>query len=214
MFMHDTRQWRVHFHDHSLQKSLFLGFRGGILNKIFIEATIPMVRLRVVYALFYALFVYFIYFIIYSVCCSRHSVYFFFNRFISRIENKFKPPRSDRGFLFERFFQKSSQWLTLSPISVITQRFILLTTDLSILTLVISFITRTFSPSARSFPHPIFSTFHIARGIIKLIARTTSFLEERLGFEISWLIWNANNPTMSPPWAKGINLYLKRLLIL
>ena len=26
---------------------------------------------------------------------------FFFNQFISRIENKFKPPRSDRGFLFE-----------------------------------------------------------------------------------------------------------------
>ena len=42
----------------------------------------------------------------YSACCSRHSVYVFFNRFISRIENKFKPPRSDRGFLFEGFFQK------------------------------------------------------------------------------------------------------------
>ena len=43
----------------------------------------------------------------YSACCSRHSVYVFFNRFISRIENKFKPPLSDRGFLFEGFFQKS-----------------------------------------------------------------------------------------------------------
>ena len=42
----------------------------------------------------------------YSACCSRHSVYVFFNRLISRIENKFKPPRSDRGFLFEGFFQK------------------------------------------------------------------------------------------------------------
>ena len=42
-----------------------------------------------------------------SACCSRHSVYVFFNRFISPIENKFKPPRSDRGFLFEGFFQKS-----------------------------------------------------------------------------------------------------------
>ena len=31
----------------------------------------------------------------------------FFNRFISRIENKFKPPRSDRGFLFEGFSPKS-----------------------------------------------------------------------------------------------------------
>ena len=44
----------------------------------------------------------------YSACCSRHSVYVFFNRLISRIENnyKFKPPRSDRGFLFEGFFLK------------------------------------------------------------------------------------------------------------
>ena len=31
---------------------------------------------------------------------------FFFNRFISRIENKFKPPRSDQGFLSEGFLQK------------------------------------------------------------------------------------------------------------
>ena len=43
----------------------------------------------------------------YSASCSRHSVYVFSNRFISRIENKFKPPRSDRGFLLEGFFQKS-----------------------------------------------------------------------------------------------------------
>ena len=80
----------------------------------------------------------------YSACCSCHSVYVCFNRFISRIENKFKPPRSDRGFLFEGFFPKI---LTLSPISVITQRFILPAIDLFVL------ITRTFSPSARSFPH-------------------------------------------------------------
>ena len=44
---------------------------------------------------------------IYSTCCSRHSVYVFFNRFISRIENKFKPPQLDRDFLYEGFFQKS-----------------------------------------------------------------------------------------------------------
>ena len=42
----------VHFHDHSMKRSLFLGVREGILIKLLIEATIPMVRLRVVYALF------------------------------------------------------------------------------------------------------------------------------------------------------------------
>ena len=89
----------------------------------------------------------------YSTCCSRYSVYVLFNRFISRIENKFKLPRSDRGFLFQAgIFPKI---LTLSPISVITQRFILSAIDLFVLTLVISFTTRTFSPSARSFPHLI-----------------------------------------------------------
>ena len=60
----------------------------------------------------------------------------------------------------------------------------------------------------------VFSTFHIARRIIKLIAWTTSFLEERLDFDITWLIWNANNPTMSPRWPKNINLCLKRLLLI
>ena len=39
-------------------------------------------------------------------CCPRHSVHVFFNRFISCTEIKFKPPRSDRGFLFEGIFQK------------------------------------------------------------------------------------------------------------
>ena len=62
--------------------------------------------------------------------------------------------------------------------------------------------------------YKVFSTSHIARVIITLIAWTTFFLEERLDFEITWLIWNANNPTMSPPWPKNINLYLKRLLLI
>ena len=42
----------MHFHDYSMQKSLFLGVREGILIKLFIQATIPTVWLRVVYALF------------------------------------------------------------------------------------------------------------------------------------------------------------------
>ena len=60
----------------------------------------------------------------------------------------------------------------------------------------------------------VFSSSHIARGIIEVIAWTTSFLEERLDFEIEWLIWNTNNPTMSPPWPENINLYWKRLLLI
>ena len=39
----------MHFHDHSMQKFLFLGVRECILIKLLIEATIP---LRVVYVIF------------------------------------------------------------------------------------------------------------------------------------------------------------------
>ena len=53
----------------------------------------------------------------------------------------------------------------------------------------------------------VFSTSHIARGLIKLIA-WSPLLQEPLDFEITWLIWNANNPTMSPPWPKNIHLYV------
>ena len=56
---------------------------------------------------------------------------------------------------FFQFFQIFPKILTLLHISVVTQRFILSAIDLFVLTLVISFITRTFSSSARSFPHPI-----------------------------------------------------------
>ena len=59
----------------------------------------------------------------------------------------------------------------------------------------------------------VFPTFYIAWRIIELIAWTTSFLEKRLDFEITWLI-GANNATMSPPWPKNIHLYLKRLLLI
>ena len=46
----------MHFHDYSMQKSLFLVVREGILVKLFIETTTTlMVWLRVVYALFRSL---------------------------------------------------------------------------------------------------------------------------------------------------------------
>ena len=97
--------------------------------------------------------------------------------------------------------------LTLSPISVLTQRFILLAIDLFILTLAI-FYNKDF------FACKVFSTSYIAGGITKLIAWTTSFLEECLDFEITWSIWKANNATMFPPWPKNIHLYLKILLLI
>ena len=76
---------------------------------------------------------------------------FFFNRFISCIENKFKPPRSDRGFLFEGFFQKSLHYhLFLS-----LHRDFFSEIDIFALNLAIFIIARTFSSSARSFPHPM-----------------------------------------------------------
>ena len=64
----------------------------------------------------------------YSACCPKNSVYVFFNRFISRIENKLKPPRSDRDFLFERFFQKSLHFhlFLSSHIDLFFQQFIYL----------------------------------------------------------------------------------------
>ena len=100
----------------------------------------------------------------YSTCCSRHSVYVFFNRFISSIKIKFKPARSDRGFLFLRIFPKI---LTFSSISVITQRFIRSAID--ILDFAYFFYNKVFFTFCK-----VFSTSHIARGIIKLIAWTTS----------------------------------------
>ena len=94
----------MHFHDHSMQKSLFLGVREGILIKLLIKATTPMVWLRVVYALFGSLAS----LEMIPLVAPGINVYVFLNRFISRIENKFKPPRSNRGFLFEGFFQDLS----------------------------------------------------------------------------------------------------------
>ena len=61
----------------------------------------------------------------YSACCSRHSTYVFFNPLLLRIDKKFTPSPSDRGFLFEGFFQNPYT----SLISVITQQFIFLAID-------------------------------------------------------------------------------------
>ena len=112
----------------------------------------------------------------YSACCSRHSFYVFFNQFISRIENKFKPRRSERGSLFEGFFQKSLHFnLFLSSHS-----------DLFFQQLIYCFAFCYFFYNKDFFACcKVFCTSHIARGIIKLIAWATSFLEKRRNFEIT-----------------------------
>ena len=141
----------------------------------------------------------------YSAFCSRHSFYVFFKQFLSRIENKFKPPRSDRGFLFEGFFQKFLHFHYFchhTAICSFSNWFICF--DFGYF-----FYNKDFFAFCK-----VFFTSYIARGIIKLIAWTTSFLEERLNLEITWLIWNANNATMPPCWTKNIHLHLKRLLLI
>ena len=158
----------MHFHDHSMQKSLFLGVREGILIKLLIKATIPM-GLRVVYALFGSLTSLKI---IALVAPGILSTFFSIDLY-----RALKISLSHRD---QNEVSSLKDFFTLSPISVITQRYFLSAIDVFVLTLAISFITRTFSPSARSF-----FTCHIARGIIKLIAWTTSFLEERLDFYIT-----------------------------
>ena len=102
----------------------------GILI-LLIECIIPIVRVGLVYALFGSLASLKI-----IPLVAPGILYTFFNPLLLRVDNKFKPPQSDRCFLFEEFFQKSL------PISMITWRFIFPAIDLLVPT--ISFITRTF----------------------------------------------------------------------
>ena len=117
----------------------------------------------------------------YSACCPKHSVYVCFNRLISCIENKFKLTTAiRRRFPLWRIFLNI---LTLSPISVITQRFILSAIDLFFD--FGYFFYKDFFAFCK-----VFSTSHTARGIIELIAWIITFLEERLDFEITSLIYS------------------------
>ena len=158
----------MHFHDHSMQKFLFLGVRECILIKLLIEATIP---LRVVYVIFGSLASLKLFGLLLQAFCLR-----FFNRFISRIENMFKPLQSDRGFPFEGFFQKSSHFhLFCHHTAIYSSSNSFISFDFGYF-----FYNKDFFAFCK-----VFSTSHIARGIIKLTAWTTSFLEERLDFEIT-----------------------------
>ena len=141
----------------------------------------------------------------YSACCSRHSVYVFSidsyhaliislnycdQTEVSSLKDFSKNPYTFAYFCHHTAIYSSSNWFIFSDFGYFF-----------------------YNKDIFAF-YEIFSTCHIARGIIKLIAWTTSFLKERLDFEITWLIWNANNAPMSPPWPKNVHLYLKRLLFI
>ena len=105
---------------------------------------------------------------------------FIFNRFISHNDNYL----NHRNQTKVSFLKDFSKILSLSPIFVTTWQCILSEIDLIVLPLAISFIIRTFFLSCKIF----FVTSYIARRIMKLIAWATSFIEERVDFEITLLI--------------------------
>ena len=204
--MHDTRQWIknvfifviMHFHDHSMQKSLFLRVREGILIKLFIEATTPMVWLHVVYGLFGSL-------------ASLDIIPLVAPGILSTLFSL----DSYHAFKISLNHRDQTEVSSLKDFSKNPYTFCHHTAIHSFSNLFIYFDFGYFFYSKDFFAFcKVFFKFHVARGIIKLIAWTTSFLEERLDFEITRLIWNANNPMMSPRWPKNINLYLKRLLLI
>ena len=90
----------MHFLEHSMCRPLCLCVREGILIVFLIEGIIPIVRLRVVYALFGSLAS----LEIIPLVAPRILSTVFSNPLLLRIDNKFKPSPSDRGFLFEGFF--------------------------------------------------------------------------------------------------------------
>ena len=130
-----------------MQKSLFLGVRESILIKLFIEATIPMVRLRVVYASFGSLASLKI---IPLVAPGILSTFFPINSYHALKISLNHRDQTEVSSLKD--FSKNSYTFTYFRHHTAIYSF---TNCLFVLTLAISFITRTFSPSARSFPHAI-----------------------------------------------------------
>ena len=183
------------------EKTLFLGVRKGILIKLFIKATIPMVWLRVVYALFGSLAslkiiplvapgILSTFFSIDSYHALKTSLNHRDQTEVSSLKDFSKNPYTFTYFCHHTAIYSFSNWFICFDFGYFIY-------------------SKDFFAFCKGF-----STFHIDRGIIKLIAWTSSFLEERLDFEITWFIWNTNNPTMSPRWPKNIRLYLKRLLLI
>ena len=154
----------MHFHDHSMHKSPLPGVREVILIILLIEATIPMALLRVVYA-FFAAYSFVKY---YSACCLKNSANVFWTNSchalkinlnhrnqtdVSRLKDCSKNPFTFTHFCHHTAIHYFNNWF-------------------------ICFDLAYFLYNKEFFVFcKIFSTTHIARVIIKLIARATFFLE-------------------------------------
>ena len=130
----------MHFHDHSRRTPLFV----IILSSLFVIILITCGLCFIWQPSFVGN---------YSACCSRHSIYTLFNRFISHIDNKLNQSDQTEVSSLKDFSQESLHFhlFLSSPV----QRFILPAIDLFVVTLAISFVSRTFSPSTRSVSYPI-----------------------------------------------------------
>ena len=186
----------MHFHDHSMHKSLFPGAREGILIILFIEAIIAMEWLLVVYAFF----------------CSLASLKIIPFVVLGALGQVF-PINLYHALKIRLNHRNQTDVSSLKDFSKNPYTFPYFchhTAIYSSRNCFICFGFGYFFYNKEFFAfYKVFSTFYLAWRIVKLIARTTSILEERLDFEITWLIWNANNATMSPPWPKNIHLYSK-----
>ena len=172
----------MHFNDHSMQKSLFLVVREGILIKHFIEATTTlMVWLRVVYALFGSLALLKIIALVapgilstFVLIDSYHALKISLNHRdqteVSSLKDFSKNPCPFTYFCHHTAIYSFSNWFICFDFGYF-------------------FYIKDFFAFCK-----VFFTSHIARGIIELLAWTTSFLEERLDFEITWLNMKCNQP--------------------
>ena len=98
----------MHFQYHSMHKPLFLGVREDLLIILLIKAIIPMVCM-IACGLCFIWQPSFVK--NYCACCSRHSIYVFFNRFISRIE-KSSNNRDQTEVSFLKDFSKNPYTFT------------------------------------------------------------------------------------------------------
>ena len=123
----------------------------------------------------------------YSACCSKHSIYAFSIDSYHALTISLRHRDQTEVSSLKDFPPRIP---ILSPISVITQRFILSAIDLFVLYLIQQLIYLFYFFYNKDFfaLYKICSTSHIARGIIKLIAWTTSFLEERQDFDRNHVI--------------------------
>ena len=125
----------MHFFDHSMHRPSCPCVREDILIILLIEDIIPIVRLRVVYALFGSLAsLETIPLVAPGILSTVFSIHYYYVFTISLNHHHQTEVPSLKDFF---------KILTLSLISVITQQFIILTVSSLFFTLVISFISKT-----------------------------------------------------------------------